>query len=103
MSSPDTSAKASATPPAKDPYVELAERIFVTLAARVNATIEGSEHKKPEPKALAAFCFKLADAFEQATVETPRKQAEMEAKKKASVKIDDVDLSGVLEMSKKKS
>jgi hypothetical protein len=103
MSSADAPAKASATPPAKDPYVELAERIFVSLAARVYGTLASSDHKKPDPKALAAFCFKLADAFEQATAETPRKQAEIEARRKAQVKIDEVDLSGVLEMSKKKS
>ena len=102
MSSPDASAKAPAAP-AKDAYVELAERIFVSLAARVYGTLAGSDQRKPDPKALAAFCFKLADAFEQATSETPRRQAELEAKKKAAVKIDDVDLSGVLEMSKKKS
>jgi len=102
MSAPDAPVKAS-TPPAKDPYVELAERIFVSLAARVYGTLAGSEHKKPDPKALAAFCFKLAEAFEQATAETPRKQAEFEARRKAQVKIDEVDLSGVLEMSKKKS
>ena len=79
--------------PAKDPYVDLAERIFVNLAARVYGTLSGTEQKKPDPKALATFCFKLADAFEQATNETPRKVAEIEARNKASVKLDDVDVS----------
>ena len=79
--------------PAKDPYVELAERIYVNLAARVYGTLAGSDQKKPDPKALAAFCFKLVDAFEQATNETPRKLAEIEARNKASVKLDDVDVS----------
>jgi hypothetical protein len=103
MSGPDTpSAKTSATP-AKDPYVELAERIFISLAARVYGTLAGSEQRKPDPKALALFSYKLADAFEQATAETPRKQAEAEARKKAQVKLDEVDLSGVLELTKKKS
>jgi hypothetical protein len=103
MSAADTpSAKGPATP-AKDPYVELAERIFVSLAARVYGTLAGSEQRKPDPKALALFSYKLADAFEQATAETPRKQAEAEARKKAQVKLDEVDLSGVLELTKKKS
>jgi hypothetical protein len=102
MSAPDAPAKAPAAP-ARDPYVELAERIFVSLAARIYGTLAAPDQKKPDPKALAAFCFKLADAFEQATQETPRKQAEFEARRKAQVKIGDVDLSGVLEMSKKKS
>src|SRR5919197_1374412 len=93
-------AKAPATP-AKDAYVELAERIFVALAARVYGTLAGTEQRKPDPKALAAFSFKLADAFEEATNETPRKKAEIEARRKAQVKLDEVDLSGVLEMSKK--
>lgn len=79
--------------PAKDPYVDLAERIFVNLAARVYGTLASGDAKKPDPKALAAFSFKLADAFEQATNETPRKRAEIEARNKASVKLDEVDVS----------
>jgi hypothetical protein len=101
MSAPDVSAKASAAPPAKDPYVELAERIFVSLAARVYGTLAGSEQRKPDPKALAAFSFKLAEAFEEATNETPRRRAEVEARRKAGVKIDEVDLSGILNLQKK--
>src|SRR6267142_4649076 len=80
---------------AKDPYVDLAERIFVSLAARVYGTLAGSDQRKPDPKALATFSFKLADAFEEATSETPRRRAEIEAKRKAAVKLDEVDLSGV--------
>jgi hypothetical protein len=82
--------------PAKDPYVELAERIYINLAARVYGTLSGTDQKKPDPKALAAFSFKLADAFEQATNETPRKVAEIEARNKASVKLDDVDVSSFI-------
>src|SRR5919204_5178862 len=92
-------AKAPATP-AKDAYVELAERIYVNLAARVYGTLSGTEQRKPDPKALAAFCFKLADAFEAATNETPRKGAEIEAENKASVKLDEVDVSSFLSASK---
>ena len=97
MSAPEAPGK----PPAKDAYVELAERIYIALSARVYGTFAGSEQRKPDPKALAAFSFKLAEAFEQATAETPRRQAENAARKKAGVKLDEVDLSGILNMQKK--
>src|SRR3982751_505269 len=100
MTSPDAPTKAPAAP-AKDPYVELAERIFVSLAARVYGTLAASDQRKPDPKALATFSFKLAEAFEQATAETPRRQAENAARRKAGVKLDEVDLSGILNMQKK--
>jgi len=92
-SKPAAPAKGAA--PAKDPYVEFAERIYVQLASRVYGTLAGGDAKKPDPKALAAFCFKLVDAFEAASNETPRRLAEIEARNKASVKLDDVDLSSV--------
>src|SRR2546423_5934871 len=97
MSAPEAPGK----PPAKDAYVELAERIYIAPSARVYGTPAGSEQRKPDPKALAAFSFKLAEAFEQATAETPRRQAENAARKKAGVKLDEVDLSGILNMQKK--
>ena len=87
--------KAGSAAPAKDPYVELAERIYVNLAARVYGTLSGTDQKKPDPKALAAFCYKLVDAFEQATNETPRRLAEIEAKNKAGVKLDEIDMSAM--------
>src|SRR5919198_1464469 len=97
MSAPAKEAPPAGKPapaaPAKDPYVDLAERIFINLAARVYGTLSGTEQKKPDPKALAAFSFKLADAFETATNETPRKLAEIEARNKAAVKLDEVDVS----------
>ena len=86
---------------AKDPYVDLAERIFIALSSRVYGTLASSEAKKPDPKALAAFSFKLADAFEQATRETDRMKASIEAANKAAVKLDDVDLSHVFQSTKK--
>jgi len=99
------SAPAAGNAPAKaDPqkaYIELAERIFVQLSSRVYGTLAGSEAKKPDPKALAAFSFKLADAFEQATRETDRMKASIEAANKAAVKLDDVDLSHVFQSTKK--
>jgi hypothetical protein len=103
MSAPAPSnapAKASAHDPQKA-YIDLAERIFVMLSSRVYGTLAGSEQKKPDPKALAAFSFKLADAFEQATKETDRMKASIEAANKAAVKLDDVDLSSVFQSTRK--
>jgi len=93
-------AKASAADPQKA-YIDLAERIFVQLSSRVYGTLTGSDAKKPDPKALAAFSFKLAEAFEQATRETDRMKAVMDAANKAAVKLDDVDLSSVFQATKK--
>jgi hypothetical protein len=93
--------KAGSAPKRKDPYVDLAERIFVQLSSRVYGTLAGGDQKKPDPKALAAFCFKLADAFEKATDETPRRLAEIEAANKAAVKLDEVDLSSVFAATSK--
>jgi hypothetical protein len=80
---------------AKEPYVELAEKIFIQLSSRVYGTLAGTEQKKPDPKALAAFSFKLADAFEQATKETDRAKAAAEVANKAAVRLDEVDLTSV--------
>ena len=108
MSAPASSKDAPAKPSAgkdasfKDPYIDLAERIFVQLSSRVYGTLSGSEAKKPDPKALAAFSFRLADAFEQAMKETDRMKARMEAASKAAVRLDEVDLSHVFENSAKK-
>ncbi|HEX6529668.1 MAG TPA: hypothetical protein VF004_07615 [Burkholderiales bacterium] len=96
MSAPAPSnapAKASVDP--QKAYIDLAERIFIQLSSRVYGTLASSEAKKPDPKALAAFSFKLADAFEQATRETDRMKASIEAANKAAVKLDEVDLSHV--------
>ena len=81
--------------PPKDPFLDLAERIFVNISARVYGTLASGEQKKPDPKALAAFCFKLADAFEQASRETDREKARIEAANRAAVKLDSIDLSAV--------
>ena len=79
-------------------YVALAQKLFIGLASRVYSS---TAEKKPEPKILAAMCFRMADAFEQAAKETDRAKAIIEAKNKAAVKLDEVDLSGVFEASKK--
>ena len=98
------SAPAKDAPPrqssAQERYIELAERIYVQLASRVYGTISGQDVKKPDPKALAAFSFKLAEAFEQATRETDRVRASIGAANKAAVKLDEVDLSSVFAAKK---
>ncbi|MEA3193379.1 MAG: hypothetical protein QOD26_1712 [Betaproteobacteria bacterium] len=86
---------------AREAYVDLAEKIYINLAARVYGTLSGTEQKKPDPKALAAFCFKLADAFEQATRETDRMKARLEAESKAAVRLDQVDVSSFIGADKK--
>ena len=97
---PRAPAKASADP--QKAYIDLAERIFVQLSSRVYGTLASSEAKKPDPKALAAFSFKLAEAFEQATKETDRIKAALEAANKSAVKLDEVDLSSVFQNTGKK-
>lgn len=80
----------------QDHWIDLAERIFVQLSSRVYGTLASSEAKKPDPKALAAFSFKLAEAFEAATQDTERVKAQHAAATKAAVKLDEVDLSNVI-------
>jgi len=82
-------------------YIELAEKIYIQLSSRVYGTLAGGDNKKPDPKALAAFSFKLAEAFEQATRETDRMKASIEAANKAAVKLDEVDLSSVFSATQK--
>jgi hypothetical protein len=94
---PSQDAKASAQQSQQERWIELAERIYVQLSSRVYGTLAGSDQKKPDPKALAAFSFRLAEAFEQATKETDRMKATIEAANKAAVKLDEVDLSGVFQ------
>ena len=86
---------------AREAYIDLAEKIYINLAARVYGTLSGTEQKKPDPKALAAFSFKLADAFEQATRETDRMKSRIDAENKAKVRLDEVDLSSVIAGSAK--
>jgi hypothetical protein len=102
MSAPVKEAPAKgAAAAAADAYYQLAEKIFVGLAARVYGTLAGTDQRKPDPKALAAYSFKLAEAFEQAYRETDRKKAELEVANKAAVKLDDVDLSSVFQSATK--
>jgi hypothetical protein len=80
--------------------VELARELFIGMASRIYAAPSNPEQKKPNPKALATLCFRLAEAFDAASRDTPRIKAEMAAASKASVQIGDVDLSSVFEPAK---
>ncbi len=102
MSAPAKDAKAP--PPSQaERFYQLAEKIYVGLAARVYGTLAGADQRKPDPKALAAYSFKLAEAFEDAYKETPGVKAALEAANKASVKLDEVDLSGVFQSTANKT
>jgi hypothetical protein len=85
----------------KDPNLELARKLFIGMAQRIYSAPASPEQKKPDPKALATLCFRLAEAFEAASHETPKVKAALEAAIKAAVKIDDVDLSHVFGPSDK--
>ena len=65
----------------RDPNLELAREIFVGMATRIYSAPSSPEQKKPDPKALAMLCFRLAEAFDAAS--------------KAAVKLDEVDLTHV--------
>src|SRR5262245_16394463 len=102
MSAPEAKPAAGAAAAKRDPYEELAEKIFIGMAAQVYGNPAAAGQQKPDPKAVAAMCFKLADAFEQATRETDRAKARIEAANKAAVKLDEVDLSSVFASGGKK-
>jgi hypothetical protein len=93
MSAPE--AKPAAGAAKREYYEELAERIFIGVAAQVYGSPVAAGQQRPDPKAVAVMCFKLAEAFEQATKETDRAKARIEAANKAAVKLDEVDLSSV--------
>jgi hypothetical protein len=80
-----------------DPYVELAARIYVGLAAAIYSAPKNAEQKKPDPKLVAAMSFKLAEAFEEASRETDRARAAAETAAKEKVKLEEIDLSGVFQ------
>jgi hypothetical protein len=94
MSAPEK----QATHAVKDAYTELAEKIFVGLAARIYSA---PSEKKPDPKALAAYSFRLAEAFEQAAKETDRAKAASDIANKAAVRLDEVDLTSVFQSAAK--
>jgi len=85
MSAPAKPAAAAAV----DPIEALAEKLYVQMCGR----IYGAAGEKPQPKAVAQLCFKLAEAFISANYEfNPHAIAEREAKNKASVKLDSVNI-----------
>ena len=45
------------------------------MAQRIYSAPSNPEQKKPDPKALATMCFRLAEAFEAASHETPKVKA----------------------------
>src|SRR5438876_10325 len=73
-------------------YRELALRIYVQLAANVYST---GTQGKPEPKILAAFSFRCAEAFEAAEVETDRAKARAAREAKEKVDLNKIDMSGM--------
>jgi hypothetical protein len=99
MSNPDSRTGSSAEA-FRDPNVELAREIFIGMACRVYTAASNPEQKKPDPKTLATLCFRLAEAFDAASRETPKVKAALEAASKAAVKLDEVDLSGMFKTLK---
>jgi hypothetical protein len=85
MSAPE---KPSAAPQ-EDPIEALARTLYVTLCGRIYSA--GGD--KPQPKAVAQLSFKLAESFIAANYEfNPNAIAAREAKNKASVKLDSVQI-----------
>jgi hypothetical protein len=103
MSAPEKSKqeKKEAAEALIDPNLALAREIFIGMAQRIYSAPASPEQKKPDPKALAAMCFRLAEAFDAASRETPKVKAALEAANKAAVKLDEVDLSSVFQGSAK--
>ena len=94
MSAPSKEAAA----PSAETYRELALRIYVQLSANVYST--GTQNK-PDPKALAAFSFKLAEAFEAAEKETDRAKAAAVKEAKEKVDLSKIDMTGMFANTKK--
>jgi hypothetical protein len=99
MTSPDKKPSADAF---TDPNIDLARELFIGMAQRIYSAPSSPDQKKPEPKVVAALCFRLAEAFQAAARETPSAKAAREAASKAAVKLDEVDLSHVFQPPEKK-
>jgi hypothetical protein len=89
MSAPANEAISAAS---AESHRELALRIYVQLSANIYST--GTQNK-PDPKALAAFSFKLAEAFEAAEKETDRAKAAAAKEAKEQVDLSKIDMSGM--------
>lgn len=96
-----TEKKPSSAEAFRDPNLELARELFIGMAQRIYSAPASPEQKKPEPKAVATLCFRLAEAFEAAARETPKVKAALEAASKAAVKLDEVDLTHVFQPTDK--
>jgi hypothetical protein len=73
-----------------DPTEVLAQKLYIELCGRVYS-VSGGE--KPQPKMLAQMSFKLAEVFQAANYEfNPTAIAAREAKAKASVNLDNVQI-----------
>src|SRR6478735_11404058 len=101
MSNPAAPANAPIKNAARaDPLAELAEKIFIQLAANVYGNLVGGDTKKPDPKALAAYAYRIAEGFDQASRETVNAKAAIEAENKSKVRLDEVDLTSVFASNK---
>lgn len=96
MSEPAPGAAASF----EERYSQLAFQLFAGLAARAYADVGVAERKRPDPGQLAAFSFKLADAFLEAEKQTDRAKASAAVAAKAGVQMKDVDLTSLFESIK---
>jgi hypothetical protein len=101
MSTPEKKSPGGTADALHDPNLELARAIFIGMAQRIYSAPSAPEQKKPDPKALATLCFRLAEAFDAASRETPKVKAALEAASKAAVKLDEVDISHVFQPAEK--
>jgi len=98
MSAPAAGKPADGPKEFRDPNLDLAKEIYIEMASIIYT---GAAAQKPDPKALAAMCFKLAEAFDAASRETPKVKAFLEAEAKAAVKLDSVDMTDVFASTRK--
>lgn len=72
---------------------ELAKKIYIELCGHIYSQPAGGEQGKPQPKAVVALSFKLAEAFIAGNFEfNSAARAAREAKEKASVDISKVEI-----------
>lgn len=92
MSGP-SAAGGGAAPPPVDHTEELAKKLYVELCGHIYSAPGGAERGKPQPKAVVAMCFKLAEAFVAGNFEfNSVARAAREAKDKSSVDISKVEI-----------
>ncbi|HEY5636761.1 MAG TPA: hypothetical protein VIS77_07630 [Burkholderiales bacterium] len=93
MSHESPPSAASAAPQLSlDPIQDLAQNIYVQLAARAYSTPEAAK-APPDARLIAQTSFKLAEAFVAANYEfNPTAIAARDAKAKATVNLDNVQI-----------